>query len=320
MISIVIPAFNSAATVTRCLESLERQTTPRDEYEIILVDDGSTDGTSDLARREGVRVIRQENAGPAAARNRGVEAAQGELILFTDADCEAPPDWVECFRQVFSDPSVAGAKGTIRTRQRSLVARFAQLEYEDKYDRLAHRAHIDFIDTGSAAYRRGIFVGNGGFDTNFSTASGEDVDLSYRLAQRGYCLVFAPQAWVYHPHPTTVRTYARRKYRVGYWRVRMYKNHPAKMIDDSHTPQSLKLEMLLATGAVGVFAPGILYPPAFAAAGVLALFFLLTTLPFVVKAWRKDRAVAVVAPLLLLIRSWALSAGFAAGVLGQAFR
>jgi cellulose synthase/poly-beta-1,6-N-acetylglucosamine synthase-like glycosyltransferase len=143
-------------------------------------------------------------SGPAAARNHGVALAQGDLVLFTDADCAPAPDWVARLAATFNAPEVMGARGVYRTRQTSLVARFVQQEYQDKYDRTARRRAIDFIDTYSAGYRRAVFLENGGFETAFPVPSVEDQEFSFRLAEKGYRLVFAPDAVVYHQHDSTL--------------------------------------------------------------------------------------------------------------------
>ncbi|HEC35334.1 MAG TPA: glycosyltransferase, partial [Anaerolineae bacterium] len=214
MISVIIPAYNAEETLGGCLAALEAQSLSRDRYEVIVVDDGSTDRTAEVARACGVHLIRQANAGPAAARNQGAQAARGEILLFTDADCEAAPDWIEQMLAPFHNAEIAGAKGVYRTRQRELVARFVQLEYERKYARMSRRERIDFVDTYSAAYRREVFLTSGGFDPLFPTASVEDQEFSFRLARKGYHLVFLPQAAVYHRHNTTIGQYWRRKFRI----------------------------------------------------------------------------------------------------------
>ena len=132
-LAVVVPAHNAADTITGCVAALRQQ-----RYEgpvaIIVVDDGSTDDTAALARAAGATVITTPRGRPAAARNVGARAAEANIICFTDADCVPRPDWLNEISAPLADPAVVAAKGTYATRQRSLVARFVQLEYEDKYD------------------------------------------------------------------------------------------------------------------------------------------------------------------------------------------
>ncbi|MBN1178002.1 MAG: glycosyltransferase [Anaerolineae bacterium] len=317
-VSVIVPAYRAAAALERCLHALGAQTVPRSQYEVIVVDDGSGDETADRARAAGAdRVLTIPHAGPAAARNAGVALAQGDIVLFTDADCEPAGDWIAQMTAPFADPAIDGAKGVYRTRQRAWVARFVQLEYEEKYDRMARQETIDFVDTYAAAYRRRVFEQGQGFDVAFPRASGEDVEFSYRLARQGRRLLFAPGAVVFHHHVDTLGKYARRKYHVGFWRVRMYRLHPDKALSDSHTPQTLKVHIalvgaMLACLALGSVQRGFLI----AAAGLLAAFCA-STVPFVVKALRRDPRIALVAPGLLFLRALALGIGVLAGGLAQ---
>jgi len=312
-ISVVIPVFNGAATLLACLRTMQRQTRPPDE--VVVVDDGSTDGSADVARGFGACVISQRNAGPAAARNRGATVAQGDTLLFTDADCVPAPDWVERMVIAFTDPTVAGAKGTYRTCQRELVARFVQAEYEDRYDRMRLLETIDFVDTYSAGYRRDVFLSSGGFDTSFPTASVEDQEFSFRLAEAGHRLVFVPDAQVFHTHDRTLGEYARRKFWIGYWKVRVVREHPDKLVRDSHTPQVLKVQIGLAALGALLAVCGVLGWH-LALAGLAAWTALLVSgLPFLADLVRRDPAVATVAPLLLFVRAWALGLGFLVGLL-----
>ncbi|HSJ58342.1 MAG TPA: glycosyltransferase [Anaerolineae bacterium] len=328
-ISIVIPAYHAAGTIDRCLQALSAQTIPRDRYEILVVDDGSADGTVERVRAwPGIRLLPQPHAGAAAARNRGVAHARGQIVLFTDADCAPAHDWVERMTAPFqleADGSrsrarahVVGTKGAYLTQQRELVARFVQLEYETKYERMARHDTIDFVDTYSAGYRREILIENGGFDTTFPEASVEDQELSFRLARQGHPMLFVPDARVYHwGHPRNLGQYWRKKFRIGYWKVLVHRRHPDKLVRDSHTPQSLKVQILLlgfgGLGAIGA----LLWGPLVWAAGIAGLLFLLTTLPFVRMAWRRDRWVAVASPALLLVRALALGSGFAVGLVAH---
>lgn len=311
-ISVIVPAYNAAALLPACLAALGAQSRPPDE--VIVVDDGSTDGTAEAAKPYRARLLKISHGGPAAARNRGAVAATGEILLFTDADCAPAPDWVAQMEGVFADREVAGARGVYLTRQRGLVPRFVQQEYQDKYDRLRPLAPIDFIDTYSAAYRRNIFLDNGGFETAFPAPSVEDQEFSFRLFQKGYRLVFAPRAAVYHQHDASAWEYVRRKFNIGYWKAFLLRWHPEKTLADSHTPLSQRLQIGL-LGALGLcLAAGLGFHRLLWGAAALGALFFLSALPFLLKLLGRDWPAAVVAPAMLVCRAGALGAGLALGL------
>lgn len=324
--AVVVPVYNGQGTIVRCLDALAAQTVPAHSYEVLVVDDGSRDGTAacvgEWARLHPeicLRLLQQANSGPAAARNHGARAAHAPLLLFTDADCAPTRDWVRQLSAPFDDESVVGAKGTYVSEQREAAARFVQAEYEDRYDRMYGLERIDFIDTYSAAYRRDIFLENGGFDPIFTTASVEDQELSFRLAQKGYRLVFAPDARVTHIHDTDLAEYARRKYYIGYWKALLTRWHPERMVQDSHTPQVLKLQIVMLAAMMGLLAVGLLgvvWSPlllAWPALLLLLLAFVATGAPFLAKLGKRSWALALYGAPMLLVRAGALGAGYLVG-------
>lgn len=313
--SIIVPVFNGAHILGNCLDALDTQTVNAQQYEIIIVDDGSTDGSAEAAARQGGSVIRQEHAGAGAARNLGARQASGPILLFTDADCEPQSDWAEKMLAPFADPDVAGVKGVYRTRQSALVARFTQAEYEEKYDRLARTEQIDFVDTYAAAYRRDIFLAHGGFDPEFLLD--EDQELSFRLAKAGHKLVFAPAAIVYHQHPDSIWTYARRKMGLGYWKVRVHARHPAKAVRNSYTPwtQKAQLALLPLTGALALAT--VMGWVSWMGVALPAMLGLVSTGPLMAKATRQGWQVAALTPIFALVRALALGLGLAWGMISQ---
>jgi glycosyltransferase involved in cell wall biosynthesis len=316
--SVIIPAYNAENTIDACLNALEKQTITFERIEIIVVDDNSTDATvCKVKQHKDIKLLSQEHKGPAAARNLGADRARGKILIFTDADCVPSSNWAEQMIKPFQDSEVVGVKGVYLSQQKSFIARFVQLEYEDKYDQMACETRIDFIDTYSAAYCRNIFLKEGGFDTTFPTACVEDQEFSFRLAAKGYKMVFARDAQVYHIHANTLEKYWRKKFKIGYWKVYLHKKHPKKIIRDSHTPQILKAQILLIPCFLiaGLFC--ILNPALWRICLVPSTVFFITTIPFVIKAWRKDRQVALISPLILFIRTLSLSIGLGVGLLVQ---
>lgn len=313
MISVVVPAHNAAGTIAKCVESLRHQTLPPTDYEILVVDDGSTDETASIAWQAGAEVVQQDRGGRAAARNAGIQAAQGDIVCFTDADCFPAPNWLEELTTPFKNPEIIGSKGTYASDQPELVARFVQLEYEDKYDLLKGQERIDFIDTYSAAYRRQVLLANNCFDENFPYL--EDQELSFRLAARGYNMIFRPKAVVRHLHSDTLAGYFRKKFNIGYWKAQVVRRFPKQGIKDSHTPQVMKIQMGLMAFIYIALTASILTSWALLPLFALVAAFLLTTIAFVAKAWPKDKGVALVSPFMLAVRATALGIGYGLGTI-----
>jgi glycosyltransferase involved in cell wall biosynthesis len=308
-VSIVIPAYQAEKTISKCVRALALQALPRECYEIIVVDDASSDHTAAEAQSAGADVVRlAQNLGPAGARNIGLQRARGELVVFTDADCEAAPDFLANLLRRLDDPRVGGAKGVYLSRQPRLVSRFVQHEYEERYRHTAQWPALDFVDTYACCFRRTDLLRVGGFNSRLRVC--EDQELSFRLSQAGVHVLFAPDARTYHSHCEDLTAYLRKKFRIARWKVRVLRQHPDKCLADSHTPQTLKLEIVLAYVLAWLVAAGRWRFAAMTLCAHLAL-----TAPFVMRAVQRDRAMGTVAPGLLLSRDLALGAGIVIGVI-----
>lgn len=357
-VSVVVPVYNNPEGLTACLEALAVQQTAR-SFEVVVVDDASTVDLEPIRTAFTPRLSLQwhrlpRNSGPAAARNAGIQAARGELVLFTDGDCRPEPLWLDALARPFDDPAVRGAKGVYRTAQTDRVARLAQLEFEERYDLLATFPDIDFVDTYSGAFRRADLLAVGGFDTSFRRADNEDVDLSFRIKARGGRFVFVPTAVVWHRHREGWAGYARLKFGRGFWRMKVYRKHPHKAGRDTYTPWTLKAQLgllglapLLAMGswlrgpatpgqrrrraevgrhldsAPGLFGKALVdcgSEPGRGRSGPVTWVFswfaawLITCLPLMKVAWRRDPWLMPWVPVFLLVRGVALVAGMLAGI------
>lgn len=309
-----MPVYNAGEPLIQLLTALSRQTLAPDE--VLIVDDGSTDGSGEAAQvwnqmypALNLSILHQSNQGPASARNHGAIAGTGDVVVFIDSDCIPLDDWLEKMIAPFADPAIVGVQGAYRCNQREWTARFCQLEIEERYERMKKSASVDFIGTYSAAYRRTVFTGNEGFDTRFPMASGEDADFSFRLAGQGLRLVFEPEAVVFHAHPNTLGRYLRQKYWRAYWRNLIYRRHFSKIWKDSYTPNTLKIQ----TG-LGVFFPisltALVFPSPLRVLPLLVLLCILAlTVPFTLWAAKRSLTIALGAPLVLLLRTFALAAG-----------
>ena len=206
-VSVVVPARNEAPRIQACLRSLLAQDCAREAYKVIVVDDASTDRTSEVAASFGVRVLRCRGAsssGGAAARNLGVACARGEVVAFTDADCVAEPDWLRKLVASFKDLTVGVCGGDVIGVGESLVARSLERSGAFRLESLCRAQPWPIFVTANVAYRKTVFHVLGGFDPSLREAS--DLEMTWRVARDGrFRLVCCPEAVVYHQHPATVR-------------------------------------------------------------------------------------------------------------------
>ena len=309
-VSVVVPVYNANRQIYTLLESLNQQIY-ENPFVVILVDDGSSQKLEIDKEWENLelQIIRLEkNQGPAAARNAGITASKSELIVFTDADCQPEPYWLAKMTAPFADKSVTGVKGAYKTTQADLWARLAQIEFLERYEFLKQSSDIDFIDTYSAAFRREDLIEVDGFDTRLIT--NEDVDLSFRIKERGGKFVFVPEALVEHQHREGWANYARLKYGRAFWRMKVYLDHPKKIAGNSYTPDTLKAQLLL------VF----LLPLIFVSRKLRYFWkvsWLVSCLPLLKIAWNQNIILFFMIPVFCFVRSAALSAGIVAGILEE---
>lgn len=316
-VSVIVPAYNAEHTVAKTIEALIKQNYPKDLFDITVIDDGSTDNTGNIIKKYPVQHARQSNKGPATARNLGAKLTKSEILLFTDADCVPSADWIREMIRPFTDPKIMAVKGAYIGGQRELMARFSQLEFEERFEMLKKVEYIDMVDTYSAGFRRNIFEKMGGFDTSFPEANSEDLDLSYRMSYAGHKMVFNPFATVGHlNHPDSISRYAKIKFSRGYWRMVVYKRFPGKAVKDTYTPQTLKLQIL----AFLLIAGSIPFTAVAPAYGVYMLIlsvaiFILLSIPFALMALKKDPLLAFLSPAFLFLRAVSIGSGALWGVL-----
>lgn len=215
-VSVVVCAYNAANTLPECLASLGQLKYP--DYEVILVDDGSTDDTPSIAARfPQVRYIRQENHGLSYARNVGASQATGEVVVYTDADCVADEDWLRCLMQAMRDQGVPAIGGpNITPHSDGWSARCVAASPGNPSHVMFDDRHAEHIPGCNMAFRRDVLTELGGFDPQFR-AAGDDVDFCWRLLDHGGTIGYAPGAFVWHHRRETVTAYL--KQQIGYGRA-----------------------------------------------------------------------------------------------------
>jgi glycosyltransferase involved in cell wall biosynthesis len=194
-VSVVVPTRNRIDLLESLLRGLLAQTASRDRYEIIVVDDGSTDSTPSLLDRytrehANLRRVRSNGQGPARARNAGLALALGDVVAFTDDDCVPDSNWIEVILEAFHhDRSLAGLEGLTYTTPELVTPLTHQIVITE-----GGRSFV----TCNIAYRRDVLLALSGFDDDFETAHNEDVDLAWRVMERGP-IRFCSDMRVSHP-------------------------------------------------------------------------------------------------------------------------
>jgi GT2 family glycosyltransferase len=214
-ISVVVCTYNGSRTIRDCLEGLRRLDYP--DREVIVVDDGSTDGTAEIARQYDVRVIRTENRGLSSARNTGWQAATGEIIAYLDDDAYPDPDWLSYLALAFQRSEYVGVGGpNIAPPGDGPIAECVARAPGNPVHVMLSDREAEHIPGCNMAFRRAALEAIGGFDVQFRVA-GDDVDVCWQLRERGWLLGFSPAAVVWHHRRNSVRAYW--KQQVGYGRA-----------------------------------------------------------------------------------------------------
>ncbi len=224
--SVIVCAYNAAATLRECLDSILALNYP--DYETVVVDDGSTDSTAQIAEQAGVHVVRVEHRGLAAARNAGVAAASGEIVAFIDADARADRDWLYHLVETIVRRGAAAAGGP-NFPPAPDSARAAAMAMAPGLPREV-RAVDDTLSQlcgCNMAFAKSALVKVDGFDAMFTTA-GDDVDISWRLTAAGETLAFAPGAVVTHDRRASLGAYISQQRGYGAGEGLLWRKYPLR--------------------------------------------------------------------------------------------
>lgn len=225
-VSVVVCAYNGGRTLAGCLESLLRLDYP--DYEIILVDDGSTDDTrAILARFPQVRVIRQANRGLSAARNVGLEASTGSIVAYTDADCVVDPDWLTLLVHQLQKTGAAAVGGPNLSPDDGWLAACVAASPGQPTHVLIGDQVAEHIPGCNMAYRREALLAVNGFEPVYRKA-GDDVDVCWRMEDAGMWITFAPGAFVWHHRRQSPRAYLRQQTGYGEAEALLRFQHPGR--------------------------------------------------------------------------------------------
>ena len=219
-VSIIIPVMNRADELRRCLTSLAQLAYPQEKLQIIVVDDGSSDGSPLVARQCGALLVPSGGTGrgPAAARNVGSSMASGEILAFIDSDCTASEEWLGELIPVFNNPAIAAVGGQVD----GMCSESAVDRYESVMSSLSIGSRERTGSSGNDTFylpscnllvRSRAFRQANGFDDNMHV--GEDVDLTWRLRDKGWTICYLPAGNVLHEHRSSIRSFMSRRFDYG---------------------------------------------------------------------------------------------------------
>ena len=238
-ISVVIPTYNRRSILEKCLQALEHQD-PSGEienYEVVVVDDGSSDGTPDWLRQNAarfphVRLVEQQHGGPAEGRNRGVDHAKGDVIVFIDSDLVVTSSFLACHSRALSRRW--NQQGNRLCFTYGAVINTANFDQPTAERHKLRDLSWAYFATGNVAIDRDVLERSGLFDLGFRLYGWEDLELGERLRQMGVELVKCPEAVGYHWHPAFRLEQIPDLIRVEKERARMglvfYRKHPSRRV------------------------------------------------------------------------------------------
>lgn len=266
-VSVIIPVLNGGSLLAECIRAVRQSSSV---WEIIVVDDGSSDGSADLARRLGCKVFETSGrTGPAAARNLGASRASADVLFFIDADVVVRPGVIERIVAAFEESSVHGVIGVQDPDMRfsDACSRYKNLWMYHTYA-VRSQGDVPLFYTTAAAIRREVFLAAGGFDVNYTGPNIEDTDFGQKLASRGYRVVVDPSARVEHVKGYNLRTLLLADWSrsVALVRLKLRKRRESLASNDTSVPLSYILSvpvvllgsLLLVLGLVGSWSAGIL--------------------------------------------------------------
>lgn len=255
--SIVIPVKNGGSLLVNCLESLSRLDYPRDKYEVIIVDGGSTDGSRELAKKLGALVVDNKKGTVSPGRNRGFAAARGDFIVFSDADCVMDQDWLKNALKYFKDSKVGGVGGVefnppngkefsraVEYVFRSTTS-FTKTIHTDNFQGCQEVKHIPGCN---AFYRREVLERIMPLNETLLTA--EDVELSRQVRIAGYKLLRVSDVRLCHHRRNTMRNLWRQMYRYAIGRLQVGK-FDFHLLNFAHICIGLFIPIMLVVLAIG---------------------------------------------------------------------
>jgi cellulose synthase/poly-beta-1,6-N-acetylglucosamine synthase-like glycosyltransferase len=208
--SVIVPVRDGESTIADCLDAILATDYPADRREILVIDNGSSDGTAAMIQARPVRYLREGRRGVSNARNRGIAESRGEILAFVDADCQVEPQWLTELVRPFEDPEVGSVAGDLRHTPPTTPAERQAARMLGNWQRFAFASNPAYPITANAAYRRDVLERIGPFDPHMTRA--QDVELGLRFQERsGLRLAYAERATARHRNRATQLSFFRQQ-------------------------------------------------------------------------------------------------------------
>ena len=224
-VSVILCTYNRGEMLRECLDSILSQEYPKKEYELIVVNDGSTDNTEDILKKYEEKALckfkwtSQKNSGLRVSRNKGIKSAKGEIICFTDDDCIADKTWIKNIVNGYESEAIGGVGGKIISHNAKNVID----KYADEKKFLTQEKFFDPILGGNISHRKDVIEKTGFLDESFMSCA--DVDYGIRVRLNGFKISYAPKAIIYHKHHTTLEGLIKQQRTYGRGYARMHKKY-----------------------------------------------------------------------------------------------
>lgn len=240
-ISIILPVHNGEKFIEKCIKSLQNQTYPKHLYEIIVIDNNSTDNGINLARIFDVKIIHESKKGSYAARNKGINAAKGKYLGFIDADCIASETWIEKAMNYFiNNKDVSIISGNVEFFSEGKETVWGIYD-KNRFLKQEHISKFGSAITANLFVRREVFEKVGLF--NGDLVSGGDGEWTRRAVNAGYKLTFLKDLLVLHPTRNSFKDIAKKCYRIGFGKGQLFKEQRniLKLLYPTHLMSSIRI-------------------------------------------------------------------------------
>lgn len=231
--SLIIPTYNRPEALAGCLRALCTLDFPRDQFEVIIVDDGSETPldavVAPFAEQVKLRLLRQSNAGPAAARNHGASQAAGTYLIFTDDDCAPHPQWLRGFADALAGHAECIVGGKTVNAQHNPFSAASQVLIDILYEHFNQSGKSPtFFTSNNMAMPHRLFQQVGGFSREFPLSAGEDRDFCDKWLHHGLAMVYVPSAVMFHTHRLNLRKFWKQHFNYGRGAVTFHRLRAAR--------------------------------------------------------------------------------------------